>query len=80
MSDPRFENIGTVVIRTIEELSELIHILCKIDRFGADNYHPEDTEKTPNWKLALSEIEDVEKRISELKKFLNFYNIKKEKQ
>jgi benzoyl-CoA reductase/2-hydroxyglutaryl-CoA dehydratase subunit BcrC/BadD/HgdB len=68
MSDPRYENTGDPITRAIEECAELIHILCKVKRFGWNNYHPGDPKQTPNWKLAHMEIEDVERTIAVLKK------------
>jgi len=66
MSNPKY--IGSPTTKLIEECSELIHILCKAERFGWDNYHPDDEAHTTNRFLVLSEIKDVEKRIKELKK------------
>jgi hypothetical protein len=37
-------NIGTPLIKLIEECSEVIQVLCKIDRFGLDSFHPETKE------------------------------------
>jgi hypothetical protein len=34
MSHPDFKHIGTPQTRAIEECSELIQALCKLDRFG----------------------------------------------
>lgn len=62
-----YANVGPITVRTIEECAELIHILSKVQRFGWMNYHPEDVKKTPNWKLVLAEVNDVERRLVELK-------------
>jgi hypothetical protein len=67
MSHPDYKDIGDIETRTIEECSELIQTLCKIKRFGRDNFHPDDPGKVPNWQAALWEINDVENRIAELK-------------
>jgi len=56
------------LVKKIRECAELIHILCKAEIFGWDNYHPDDETHTTNRFLVLSEIKDVEKRIKELKK------------
>lgn len=61
-----YKNIGDVITRTIEECSELIHILCKVKRFGWDNYHPEDSHMTPNSQLTKLEIKDLRKCLDEL--------------
>lgn len=66
----QYKNIGSVVIRTIEECSELIHILSKAERFGMNNYHPADEHMTSNRKLIEMEIEDVREVLKELEKHL----------
>ena len=58
MSDPKFKNIGTPETRLIEELSELIQIVCKAQRFGWDSYHPNDPSLN-NLELARKEWGDV---------------------
>jgi hypothetical protein len=67
MSDPIYENIGDPITCMIEECSELIHILCKVKRFGWKNWHPSDPSQYPNYLKVFDEIEDVEKRIARLK-------------
>lgn len=66
----KYKNIGTPTIIVIEECSELIHILCKTERFGIDNYHPEDVQMTPNRTLIQLEIDDVREALNKLEKFL----------
>ncbi len=68
--DSKYKHIGSNFERTIEECSELIQEICKLTRFGFYNYHPEDIQKTPNYKRVLKEIEDVEKACKELKEWL----------
>lgn len=58
MSDPRFENIGSPIVKLIEELSELIQELCKADRFGWTNYHPKEPYLT-NRERVEKEWRDV---------------------
>ncbi|NLL97561.1 MAG: hypothetical protein GX227_10685 [Clostridiaceae bacterium] len=70
MSDPKYENVGDITTRVMEECAEVIQIVCKVQRFGWNNYHPKDKDKTPNWKLVLKEIDDLEKRISQIKKYI----------
>jgi len=64
MSHPKYKHIGSAVTRTIEECSELIQVLCKVERFGWDNIHPE--TKISNITRVRAEIEDVLNCIFEL--------------
>ena len=66
MSDPRFDNEGSIEIQTIEECAERIHALCKVQRFGAFRYHPQQP-KVSNLERVLEEIDDVERRITNLR-------------
>ena len=59
--DKNYKNIGNIEDILIEECSELIQIICKIKRFGIDNYHPVTKEK--NIDLVKSEIADVKEAI-----------------
>jgi len=65
--DAKFDKTGSIETRTIEECSELIHVLCKAERFGWTNYHPEDEYQVPNYQLAINEINDLDRRLLELK-------------
>ena len=67
MSDPKYEKIGSRLTHLIEECAELIHILCKVERFGWHHYHPDDPNKVQNYYLVIKEMKDVEKRIIELR-------------
>lgn len=68
--DDKYKPMGDLKTRTIEECSELIHILCKVERFGWKNHHPTDKNKTPNWQLVLDEMDDVKGRLFELQKYI----------
>jgi hypothetical protein len=54
------------VMRLIEECAELQHALCKAERFGWSNWHPDRPERT-NMDDVLDEINDVERAIQELR-------------
>lgn len=66
MSDPKYKNVGDPLVRLAEECAEVIHIICKIQRFGIENYHPKDPNKTPNVYLLRGEISDLETVIDEV--------------
>ena len=66
MSHPDYKYIGTPMTRTIEECSEVIKILCKIDRFGWFGCHPEDPHKIPNIAKLANEIDDLQDMVKEL--------------
>lgn len=70
MSDPKFKNIGTPVVKTIEECSELIKACCKAERFGMDNYNPYDQDKILNRDMIIMEIADVREAITCLENYL----------
>jgi len=56
--NPQFIKYGTPLIKLIEECSEVIHALCKADRFGLDDYHPD--TKIINRNSINSEINDLQ--------------------
>lgn len=66
----KYKNIGDPITHLIEECSELIHILCKVQRFGWGKYRPDDNSKTHNSALVLREMTDVEDRIREVKNII----------
>lgn len=53
------------LVKVIEECSELIQILCKVDRFGWFNHHP-DNPKLLNIEQVYYEILDVTTACNEL--------------
>lgn len=68
--EEQYKNHGSITIRTIEECSELIHILCKKERFGMYSYNP-NVFTGYNKDLILSEIDDVRKMLVELENEVN---------
>lgn len=67
MSDEKYKSISPLAIRVIEECSELIFAICKAERFGWDNYHPDSPNGMNNTLEVLCEIEDVERLCDKLK-------------
>lgn len=77
MSDPKYVNIGEPDTCLIEECSELINgcsnlikIICKANRFGYFNFHPNEPEKT-NIDHIKAEMDDVVNRCSKMEQWLN---------
>jgi NTP pyrophosphatase (non-canonical NTP hydrolase) len=52
-----YQKYGTPLIKLIEECSEVIHALCKANRFGLDDRHPE--TGVINRDQINSEIDDL---------------------
>ena len=71
MSDPRFANIGSPSIKVIEECSELIQAICKAERFGYLNHHPDRPNKT-NRDEIKAKMDDVIESFNRLETVLNF--------
>ena len=69
MADPKYKKIGSPVTKLIEECSELIQALCKVDRFGWFNHHPERPHMN-NMEEVKREMNDVVEACSELEKKL----------
>ena len=79
MTDPRFAHIGNPITRLIEECAELQMALCKAERFGWFNSHPDRPGRTnmDDVKAEMSDvvecIEQVEVLMRELK-FMHYSN------
>ncbi len=67
MSHPDFKHIGSPSIKVIEECSELIKAVCKAERFGFLNHHPDRPEKT-NRDEIRAEMDDVVEAFENLEK------------
>ena len=63
-----YKGFGTIETRTIEECSELIQAICKAQRFGWYNHHPE--RATNNIEETLHEITDVLNTVLGLEEYL----------
>ena len=78
MSDPMFKNIESPAIKVIEECSELIKAVCKAERFGYLNHHPDRPIRT-NRDEIRSEMEDVVEAIEELEETMRHIGFTLEK-
>jgi len=58
--------IDNLVTETIEESSEIIQVLCKLQKFGFYDFHPDDKDKTPNYISVLNKISDLQKKLKTL--------------
>lgn len=65
MSHLQYQDIGSPVMRVIEECSELTQALCKADRFGWFNFHPERSNET-NLDDVRREMDDVLEAMNKL--------------
>jgi hypothetical protein len=70
MSDPRYENIGNLDDKVIEECAELIQSIIKAKRFGLFGKHPLRPESN-NLKEIQAEIRDCVKAMKKLDKYLS---------
>ncbi len=62
-----YEHLGGPDTKVMEECAELILAITKAQRFGWDNYHPEDTPDHTNAVTVCEEMEDVLIRCRELR-------------
>lgn len=72
MADPKYQHVGDIDQRLIEECAELIKAICKAERFGYDNFHPKRPEGSDenNKTDILKEIKDVRRLLKEMEIFL----------
>lgn len=68
MSDSKYQAIGDIEDRVVEECAEVIHAVCKVQRFGYTNFHPE-TKKENVYQVA-DEIQDLKRVIEEYEKVI----------
>ncbi|MCP5268138.1 MAG: hypothetical protein H6943_03755 [Zoogloeaceae bacterium] len=65
MSHPIYRHVGSPITRLIEECAELQQALCKAERFGWFNYHPDRPERT-NMDDVRAEMDDVVEAIERM--------------
>jgi NTP pyrophosphatase (non-canonical NTP hydrolase) len=70
MSNPKYKNIGHPSVRIIEECGEVIQAVCKCERFGIDNFHPDKPDENNLMRLE-SEINDVVEAFEDYKRSLS---------
>jgi NTP pyrophosphatase (non-canonical NTP hydrolase) len=66
LSHPAYAQIGTPETKVMEECAELIQELCKVQRFGWFNWHPEDPMRVTNLERVKREMDDVLKACGKL--------------
>jgi hypothetical protein len=66
MNHPQFLKYGTPITKVIEECSELIQILCKVERFGWFSFNPLVPNSENNFELTKKEMDDVVEAIERL--------------
>jgi len=69
VANEKYQYIGRIDHRLIEECAELIKAICKAERFGYDNFHPK-RPKGSNKNDILKEIKDVKRLLDEMETFL----------
>jgi hypothetical protein len=62
---------GTPAIKLLEEFSEVQQLICKGERFGYDNHHPEEPEYITNRVKLISELDDIDYALVNFRKWLS---------
>lgn len=60
----------TPEMKVIEEMAELTHAICKAERFGWFNYHPDGWVRENNLLTVEHEIDDVREALDNLERKL----------
>ena len=68
MSEETYKAIGSIEDRVVEECAEFIQAICKAQRFGILNFHPE--TKRHNVYLIADEIQDLKRVLEEYEKVI----------
>ena len=76
MSDLKYRNIGLPAMHLIEECGEVLQAICKGERFGWDNYHPDRLPRQTNLQDLENEILDIVEAFGDFKKSLTKKEIK----
>lgn len=75
MSHEQYVKIGKPETKVMEECAEVIMAICKCDRFGWDNHHPDYDASRTNAIVVWEEMDDAIARMKELKKRLVELNL-----
>ena len=69
MGHQLYRHIGNPSMRVVEEYSEVIKAICKAERFGYFNHHPDNPSRN-NHDDILSEMNDVIEAFDNFKKHM----------